>query len=165
MSVVLFQVLGETALMRAAGEDTWRSVVSSLIEDDRGGLTALMFAAIGGHLEICRLLIDRGFYQTSFDVSCIIPEGGLTALLSAAQWGHLEICRLLIDRGCKIDITTGYGETALMFAARKDTWRSVVSSLIEDNNGYTALHYAAQGTSTDHKISSRKRCQSIGYNT
>ncbi|CAG2221101.1 unnamed protein product [Mytilus edulis] len=127
---------GQTALMKAAWrEDTWRSVVSSLIEDfirqvlmsvvlfQRGGETALMGcqedgetalmrAASGGHLEICKLLIDTG---CKIDITDLL---GWTALMFAAQEGHLEICRLLIDRGCKIDIT--------------------------NNSGYTALHYAAQ---------------------
>ncbi|XP_076082647.1 uncharacterized protein LOC143053755 [Mytilus galloprovincialis] len=94
-------------------EDAWRSVGSSLIQDVIGW-TALMFAARRGHLEICKLLIDRG---CKIDITC---EGGVTALMSAANGGHLEICRLLIDTGCKIDITDPrYGETALHCAARE----------------------------------------------
>ncbi|XP_063418008.1 fibronectin type 3 and ankyrin repeat domains 1 protein-like [Mytilus trossulus] len=117
MSVVLFQGSGETALMRAAQE---------------------------GHLEICRFLIDTGFV--------LFQYRGLTALMWAASGGHLEICILLIDTGCKIDITTpGWGETALMRAARLghlEICRLLIDRRckidITDNDGYTALHAAAE---------------------
>ncbi|XP_076082646.1 cyclin-dependent kinase 4 inhibitor C-like [Mytilus galloprovincialis] len=67
---------------------------------DGSGQTALMKAAMYGHLEICRLLIDTG---CKIDITA--KYNGWTALMFAASGGHLEICRLLIDRGCKIDIT------------------------------------------------------------
>ncbi|CAG2252932.1 unnamed protein product [Mytilus edulis] len=74
------------------GEDTWRSVDSSLIED-RYGETALMKAADGGHLEICRLLIDRG---CKIDIT---DSDGYTALHYAAREGHLQITRCLVEQG------------------------------------------------------------------
>ncbi|XP_071142186.1 ankyrin-1-like [Mytilus edulis] len=121
--------------------------MSVVLFQEDGGWTALMFAAWGGHLEVCRLLIDRGCKIDITDVD------GWTALMWAARFGHLEICRLLIDTGCKIDITaTVNGWTALMFAA----WRGhlEICRLLIDRgckiditniDGYTALHYAAQG--------------------
>ncbi|XP_071142171.1 uncharacterized protein [Mytilus edulis] len=108
------------------------------------GGTALMYAASEGHLEICRLLIDRG---CKIDITNF--RG--TALMYAAIGGHLEICRLLIDRGCKIDITNRYGQTALMKAARGG--RLEICSLLIDrgckiditeSDGETALHIAAK---------------------
>ncbi|XP_063408132.1 uncharacterized protein LOC134691514 [Mytilus trossulus] len=82
-----------------------------LFQDD--GWTALMLAAWGGHLEICRLLIDR---RCKIDTT---NGGGRTALMKAAMGGHLEICRLLIDRRCKIDTTSRNGRTALHYAAEE----------------------------------------------
>ncbi|XP_071142131.1 ankyrin repeat domain-containing protein 6-like [Mytilus edulis] len=117
MSVVLFQLLGRTALM---------------------------WAAIGGHLEICRLLIDTG---CQIDITNV---EGWTALMSAARWGRLEICRLLIDRGCKIDITDGSGRTALMLAAlygHLEICKLLIDTgckiHITNGSGYTALIIAA----------------------
>ncbi|XP_063406238.1 kinase D-interacting substrate of 220 kDa-like [Mytilus trossulus] len=82
---------------------------------DVDGQTALMWAANGGHLEICRLLIDRGCKINITETE----YSGETALIWAVVRGHLDICRLLIDRGCKIDTTTRDGYTALHWAARK----------------------------------------------
>ncbi|XP_071142145.1 uncharacterized protein [Mytilus edulis] len=108
------------------------------------GRTALMLAASGGHLEICRLLIDRG---CKIDITTVHGE---TALMMAAS-GHLEICRLLIDRGCKINITDRYGQTALMEAAmlgHLEICRLLIDRGckidITDSDGETALHWAAR---------------------
>ncbi|XP_063407909.1 uncharacterized protein LOC134691355 [Mytilus trossulus] len=111
------------------------------------GRTALMWAAMLGHLEICRLLIDTG---CKIDIT---SEDGWTALMLAAVRGHLEVCRLLIDSGCKIDITsTVYGgETALMMIAEGghlEICRLLIDSGckidITTRDGYTALHWAAR---------------------
>ncbi|XP_071142175.1 uncharacterized protein [Mytilus edulis] len=179
MSVVLFQRGGWTALMMAS----WYGhleICRLLIDTgckiditDVSGETALIFAAREGHLEICRLLIARGFYQTSFDVSCIIPAGfdtnirgdvvhrttkkifwgsGVTVLMLAAQRGDLEICRLLIDRGCKIDITDILGYTALHKAAGEGhlqitrclVKRGGASTLVTTHKGQTPYDLAAE---------------------
>ena len=62
-----------------------------------GGSTCLMAAARYGHLDICRLLIDKGA-----DIQAK-SNGGWTPLHSAAgQGGHIEIVRLLCDRGAEL---------------------------------------------------------------
>ncbi|CAG2211585.1 unnamed protein product [Mytilus edulis] len=99
----------------------------------------LITAAGNGDIEALKLCLQN---DADIDYQGVI---GWTALMSAAMEGHLEICRLLIDRGCKIDTTEVSGWTALMLAAREDTWRSVVSSLIQDGRGWTALMMAAMG--------------------
>ncbi|VDH98432.1 Hypothetical predicted protein [Mytilus galloprovincialis] len=78
----------------------------------------------GGHLEICRLLIDRG---CKIDITNV---NGWTALMKAAIGGHLEICKLLIDRGCKIDITNNSGYTALNYAA-EEGYLQITQCLVE----------------------------------
>ena len=50
---------------------------------------ALINAAQGGHVEICRFLIEKGAKDLN------------EALYSAAKGGHVEVCRLLIDKGAK----------------------------------------------------------------
>ncbi|XP_063406294.1 uncharacterized protein LOC134690247 [Mytilus trossulus] len=113
---------------------------------DEYGQTALMFAARGGHLEICSLLIDTG---CKIDITETV--NGLTALMWAVDGGHLEVCRLLIDTGCKINTTTEDGWTALMWAA--DGGHLEICRLLIDrgckiditsNRGYTALHWAVR---------------------
>jgi len=80
------------------------------IQDD--GSTALMWAAIGGHAEIVRVLIDKG---VAIDIQ---DDGGWTTLMYAAWNGRTEIVRLLIDKGAAIDIQDD-GSTALMWARQK----------------------------------------------
>ncbi|XP_076083901.1 uncharacterized protein LOC143054747 [Mytilus galloprovincialis] len=71
--------------------------------------------------------------------------------MKAAGEGYLEICRLLIDTGCKIDITSEYRGTALMFAAfggRLEICKLLIDRGckidITSGGGETALHYAAK---------------------
>ena len=54
-----------------------------------GGRTALHFAADGGHVEACALLLDRGAELGAKGNS------GRTALDFAAAGGHEEVCKLL----------------------------------------------------------------------
>ncbi|NBR95459.1 MAG: ankyrin repeat domain-containing protein [Proteobacteria bacterium] len=56
------------------------------------GATALMLAAIEGHTEVVKLLLDKGA-----DVNSRL-ETGETALILAAQGGHKEVMELLIKK-------------------------------------------------------------------
>ncbi|VDH94776.1 Hypothetical predicted protein [Mytilus galloprovincialis] len=79
------------------------------------GRTALMLAASGGHLEICRLLIDRG---CKIDITD--PSDGSTALHWAAQGGYLQITRCLVEQGGASPlIKTHQGNTPYNLAAEK----------------------------------------------
>jgi len=72
-----------------------------------------MFAAKNGHLEIARLLIDKGSDVNAKDYD------GVTALMVAADNGHLEIARLLIDKDADVNAKNMRG-TALFFAYKKE---------------------------------------------
>jgi hypothetical protein len=120
-----------------------------------GGDTCLMIAARGGHLDICRLLIDKG---AQLEVK---GSEGFTPLHFAASRGHIEIVRLLCDRGANIEARSDeYGRRPLHFAARI-AHISIVKELIEvrkaDINarsvgGRTALRYAKDGKFKDLDI-------------
>eukprot|EP00754_Rhynchopus_humris_P025641 Rhum_TRINITY_DN14954_c0_g1::Rhum_TRINITY_DN14954_c0_g1_i2::g.127119::m.127119 len=69
----------------------------------------LSVAAGEGHLELCRLLLDRGCEQDSSDPRAVAP------LLCASVSGHLEVCKLLLDRGCAKEAKHANGMTALHF--------------------------------------------------
>ena len=108
------------------------------------GWTCLMTAACNGHLDICRLLIDKGAEVTANDRS------GDTPLHYAAILGHVEIVRLLCNHGADAEARDDSGERPVHWAANNGHI-SVVKELIEErnadvnartNNGTTALTWA-----------------------
>jgi len=62
--------------------------------------TPLMAAAIYGHREIVRMILERA-PNTSVDYA---DAHGITALHGAAQWCHFGILRLLADRGADLNL-------------------------------------------------------------
>ena len=115
------------------------------------GWTCLMTAAVNGHLDICRLLIDKGAQVEAKNIS------GWTPLHFAAFGGYVEIVRLLCDRGADIEARTTGGSRPLQYAAYYG-YISVVKELIEkrnaeinarDDRGWTALTYARSGDRHD----------------
>jgi ankyrin repeat protein len=116
-----------------------------------GGFTCLRQAARYGHLDICRLLIDKGAHIEAKDSS------GWTSLHYAAEKGHLEIARLLCDRGADIEARSNSGRRLLHIAAMCG-YISIVKELIEVRNaeinartdyGETALAFARDGGHSD----------------
>ena len=118
--------------------------VEAKMSDEVSGGTCLTEAAYHGHLDICRLLIDK--------VEHIEAKGsdGATPLHHAARSGHLEIVRLLCDRGADVEASGIIGWRPLYCAAIYGRI-SIVKELIEvrnldinarDNGGWTALRWA-----------------------
>lgn len=62
-----------------------------------GSKQPLISAAEKGHLEICKLLIERGA-----DIDATNWEDPLSALWYATLNGHLDCCRLLIEKGASV---------------------------------------------------------------
>ena len=81
------------------------------------GETALMLAAIGGRLEIVRMLLDGGAEPN---------QPGWTPLIYAAVNNHVEVARLLLARNAQVDATAENGMTALMMAAREGQLQMVL---------------------------------------
>lgn len=71
----------------------------------------LILAAVGGHTEIVKLLLDRGAHINIKD-----EEHGATALLYAVNAGQTEIVKLLIDRSADVNLKSKEGYTALSIA-------------------------------------------------
>lgn len=78
---------------------------------NQAGETALMHAAIQGHLEVVRLLLVRG---------AEVNRNGWTPLIYAAVKGSVPIARLMLAYGAKIDAGAPNGYTALMMAVREN---------------------------------------------
>ena len=73
--------------------------------------TALCMAAVHGHLEAARLLLDGGADPS------LANSGGGTPLMVAAGEGQLEVLRLLLGRGAAVDaVDPGDGTTAFHWA-------------------------------------------------
>ena len=91
-------------------------------EVERGGMTALMFAARNGALESARLLVAAGA-----DVNDALPDG-MSALVLAAHSGNGDVAILLLDKGADPN-AAGIGYTALHAAALRDDL-SLVKALL-----------------------------------
>ena len=115
------------------------------------GRTCLMTAAEYGHLDICRLLIDKGAQMEATDNS------GWTSLHLVSWEGHIDIVRLLCDRGADIEARDNGGWRPLHYAAIYGHI-SIVKELIEVRNadinartdsGRTALRLARDNGKSD----------------
>ncbi|XP_063417181.1 uncharacterized protein LOC134699512 [Mytilus trossulus] len=89
------------------------------------GMTPLMWAAVGGHLEVVMYLVTHGSQLEAKDWLI-----GKTPLMTAAVWGHLEVVMYLITQGSQLDATSRVGYTALHYAAR-NRWIDVTKWLID----------------------------------
>jgi ankyrin repeat protein len=99
-----------------------------------------MLAAVEGHVEVVRRLIDAG--------SDINGEEW-TALHYAAWKGRLEVCKLLMSKGADIDARGPNGITPVMMAVRGGDLETVkwlvweVADLeVQTIDGATALSWA-----------------------
>ena len=111
---------------------------------DSQGTTALMWACMGGHETVVRLLLEKGANIEAKD------QDQQTALLIAAEGGYESVVRLLLEKGANIEAKDGLQQTALSTAAYFGH-EAVVRLLLEkganteakDQSGTTALLVAA----------------------
>jgi uncharacterized protein len=78
-------------------------------------MTPLMLACARGHLEVVRLLLDKG---AALDATGGNYENEDTALSFASLRGHAAVVRLLMERGADPTIAGRAGYTPLIFAAK-----------------------------------------------
>ena len=111
---------------------------------------ALMSAALGGHADTVRMLIDAGAKVNASN------ESGMTALMFAAEGGNVDVINALIDRGAEINQTDRGRRTVLMHVADEGN-AELVAKLIglgadidaRDNYDGTALIYAVDNGKMD----------------
>jgi ankyrin repeat protein len=118
-TLVAKEVGSDTPLVWAARRN--RADVVTYLLDEKSDInhadwsgSILAQTAWEGHIDIIRILLDRGANtETGAEVrEC--PYG--TALHQAAHKGRIEIVRLLLDRGAKIDSLNNDRQTPLCFA-------------------------------------------------
>ena len=82
-------------------------------------------AAHGGHLDVVRLLLEKGAH-----VDSVNSPFHFTALAQAASKGHAEIVRLLLDRGADVAIPDAWGTPILWWAVRDAGSPEIVQMLL-----------------------------------
>ena len=81
------------------------------------GMNPLLMASQNGDLEIVKILLSH----PSIDVNAQAGVGeGHSALHFAAREGHPKVVKLLLENGADVNVTEGFGYTALTFAASED---------------------------------------------
>jgi hypothetical protein len=111
----------ERRVMQSAYGGSWEALNAALRDRDvdtrlRGGTTALMWAAAGGHGDVVDALIERGADVEAANVA------GWTALMYAAgrtvnePFGSAGAVRVLIEQGARVDVTDAAGVTPLTAA-------------------------------------------------
>ena len=110
------------------------------------GRTPLMIACCEGRLDAFSVLIERKSDPT------LKSNNGWTMLHYAAQGGNDVILEKLLSLGLDIDSRSSDGATPLMIAAyhgRLDAFIVLIETwsdpTLKNNNGWTLLHFAAQG--------------------
>ena len=111
--------------------------------DNRFGVTALMYAAKDGHAELVRELLTAGAKLNAKD------NDGDTALMYAAIDNRAEIVKDLLTAGADVNAKNNNGTTPLIAASLRGRTEPVKALLaagadaqVKDSTGKTALMYA-----------------------
>ena len=72
-----------------------------------------MYATGNGHLEVAKLLLDKGAAVDAKD------QAGVTSLMLAAQMGYLDVVKLLLEKKADIEARASDGATPLAAAVQK----------------------------------------------
>uniref|UniRef100_A0A453DFL7 Uncharacterized protein n=1 Tax=Aegilops tauschii subsp. strangulata TaxID=200361 RepID=A0A453DFL7_AEGTS len=82
-----------------------------------GGIGVLHIAAVGGHLEVCKYLVE----ELGGDVNAPAPGvgdfAGVTPFMSSAQSGDVSTVKYLLDHGGDLTKSDAKGRTVLHHAA------------------------------------------------
>jgi len=99
-------------LAAAAGHCALVSAMLHQSPDEVRSLDVMLFtplhsAAVGGHVDVVKLLVDAGAEVDAAD------DRGRTPLIRAAEYGHAAVVELLVGRGAQLDWVDAFGWTAL----------------------------------------------------
>lgn len=107
----------ESPLMMAALKghlDLARKLIERGADVNKTGWTPLHYAATGGHLALIELLLDHHAY-----IDAESPNG-TTPLMMAAQYGSIDAVKLLLEAGADPGLKNQLGLSAIDFAHRVD---------------------------------------------
>jgi hypothetical protein len=109
--------------------------------------SALMYAALKGHLALAKLLISK---------DADVNKTGWTPLHYAATNGHVDVIQLLLENHAFVDAGSPNGSTPLMLAAQYGTPQAVkllldegAEPLQKNQQGLTALDFARRASRID----------------
>jgi ankyrin repeat protein len=109
------------------------------------GVTPLAAAALGGHLPVVNLLLERGA-----NVNAAATDGS-TPLIAAAERQKVAVLEALLAKKAGVNLTNTSGSTALHWAVRRGDTNIVAlllkhgaSTSIEETNEMTAADCAVQ---------------------
>jgi ankyrin repeat protein len=138
----LYLALREPSLKAAGILVDWPKTDVNMLNAQ--GESALMMAALKGHLDIAARLIQKG---------ADVNKTGWAPLHYAASNGHLAIMRLLLDNHAYIDAESPNGTTPLMMAALYGTAAAVkllleagADPLLKNQQGLTAINFAQRAS-------------------
>ena len=104
------------------------------------GKTALHEASSNGHIDVAKLLLDKGA-----DVNAVSEEGK-TALMFASSNGYNEIIKLLLGMGADVNLKDSSGNTALinaMFLGDSGIIRMLLEHDVDKDSKDEALRIAS----------------------
>jgi ankyrin repeat protein len=111
---------------------------------DDMGWTPLLLASRWNHIEIAKLLLDRGADVKAKD------NWGDTPLHRASRYNRIEIVGLLLEKGADMGAKNRWGQTPLHLASENNNIE-IAKLLLDagadveakDNDGWTPLHWAS----------------------
>jgi hypothetical protein len=126
-----------------------------LVGVDEKGMSALIFAAENGNVNVMRLLLDHPSVDAA-GMMMLTASKGFTALMSAAKEGHVDVLRLLLghpsaEPATMMMLTTSKGSTALMYAARNGMLNTM-RLLLDHPSADAAAMIAARSTAGDSAL-------------
>lgn len=141
----LYLALQEPSLKAAQVLTDWPKTDVNKLNAE--GESALMIAALKGHLEIAARLIKK---------DADVNKTGWAPLHYAASNGHLVVMSLLLENHAYIDAASPNGTTPLMMAAMYGSASTVkllleegADPLLKNQQGLTAIEFAQRASRTD----------------
>ncbi|KAK3135813.1 hypothetical protein QOZ80_5BG0423700 [Eleusine coracana subsp. coracana] len=114
-----------------------------------GGIGLLHCAACGGHLEVCKYLVEELGGDPNMAVRERCPMEGMTPLMAAAQSGDVSTVKYFLDHGGDLMKTDQKGRTVLHYAVCTGSCKvtefllSIGIPVDIDCGGGTPLYHAA----------------------